>query len=63
MKFKIIWMNNGATQYYTLVTHKCQFKNNYNYFTIYSPIYKAIENGTFILNTGYGDHPFKIEEI
>jgi len=56
-------MNNGATQYYTLVTHKCQFKNNYNYFTIYSPIYKAIENGTFILNTGYGDHPFKIEEI
>jgi hypothetical protein len=33
------------------------------YFTMHSPIYKAIEDGSFCIDLGYGKHPFKVEEV
>jgi hypothetical protein len=62
MKYKITWLSNGVSQIYVLVNHKCQIKDKYGFFTIYSPLYKAIEDGSFCLSTGYGKHQFKIEE-
>lgn len=63
MKFKITWTKSRAVQFYTLVAHKCQFQNNYDYFTIYSPLYEAIENGSLCLDTGFGKHFFDIEQV
>lgn len=63
MKFKITWLSNGFVQIHQLVSHKCQFKSNYGYFTIYSPIYRAIENESYCLDLGYGKHYFQVEQI
>jgi hypothetical protein len=59
MKCRITWLKNGFVQYKTLV--RCKLKDKF--FTLNSPIYKAIEDGTYYLDLGYGKQEFKIEEI
>ena len=61
--FRITWLDRGFTQDYVLVQYKCQMKASYGYFTMYSPLYEAIENGSLCLDAGHGKHKFKIEEI
>ena len=54
----ITWLSNGITQIKELVSCKSQMKNNYDYFTLNSPIYKAIASGTDYIDLGYGKHFF-----
>lgn len=59
MKFKITWLNNGFVQVKELTN--CKKKDKF--FTMNSPIYEAIENGSFCIDLGYGKHPFKAEQV
>lgn len=57
MKVEIYWIKQNVIQIKELV--KC--RTTQGQFTIYSPIYKAIENGSFVLDLGeFGKHPFTI---
>lgn len=60
MNIKIKW-DNGVIQTKTLVTHKCQIKyKKTQYFLVGSPLYNAIEDGTFAFDLGFGRHSFKL---
>lgn len=63
MKLRIVWTNNGFIQFRTLVNYCVSDKTKQSYITMNSPIYKAIEDGSFILDTSYGKHPFTVEFI
>lgn len=54
---KIKWLNNGFVQTKNLV--HCR-ENRQGFITMNSPIYEAIENGTFTIDTGFGKQPFEI---
>jgi hypothetical protein len=60
MKLKITWLNNGFVQIKYLV--HCR-ENRQGYITMNSPIYEAIADGSFVLDLGFGRHPFLIDEI
>lgn len=57
MKYKITWAN-GFTQVKELTN--CKKKDSF--FTMNSPIYKAIEDGSFCIDLGYGKHHFTAEQ-
>lgn len=59
MKYKITWLNNGFVQVKELTN--CKKKDAF--FTMNSPIYEAIGNGTFCIDLGYGKHHFKVQEV
>lgn len=59
MKVRITWIDRNIVQIKELV--KCRTKQGQ--FTINSPIYEAIEDGSFCLNLLHSKHHFKIEEI
>jgi hypothetical protein len=59
MVIKIRWIDRNVIQVKELV--KCRPKEGQ--FSMNSPIYEAIENGSFILDAGYGKHKFEIEEL
>lgn len=60
ISLKITWVNNGFVQIKYLV--HCR-ENRQGYINMNSPIYQAIEDGSFCLDLGFGKHPFVIEEI
>lgn len=63
LTLKITWLNNGFIQYRKLINYCTSDHKKQTYITMNSPIYEAIENGTFVLDMGsFGKHPFKIEE-
>lgn len=60
MEITLKW-NNGVVQTKTLITHKCQMKSKkIQYFMVGSPLYNAIEDGTFSFDLGFGVYSFEI---
>lgn len=57
--FRITWLSNGFTQVKRLTN--CKQKDGF--FTMNSAIYKAIEDGSFCVDLGYGKHYFKTDSL
>ena len=62
MLLEITWTKTQAVQTKQLINH-CRSEIKGEFFTMNSPIYKAIEDGTFCINLGYGDHHFTIKQL
>ena len=66
MNFQITWLNSkqelSIIQTKQLINH-CKADLKDSFFTMNSPLYKAIEDNSFCLDTGYGQHYFTIKEI
>lgn len=63
MKIKITWTNQNMVQVRTLVNYCTRGQKQGEFITMNSPIYKAIEDRSFVLDLGeFGKHPFKIQE-
>lgn len=57
--FKITWLHNGFEQIKELTN--CKQKDGF--FTMNSPIYKAIADESFFIDLGYGKYYFKVEDV
>lgn len=60
---RLHWTSSNVTQTKQLINYCKSTLKSEMYFTMNSPIYKAIEDGSFYIDLGYGKHPFTIEEI
>jgi hypothetical protein len=63
MKIRITWLNNNAQQIRTLVNYCTSGHKHGEYITMNSPIYKAIADGSFVLDLAeFGRHPFTLSD-
>ncbi len=62
MKIQITWLQTNTIQTKRLINH-CRADITGEFFTMNSPIYKAIEDNSFCLKLGYGEHHFTIKEL
>ena len=64
MKLRIHWTTHNMTQVRTLVNYCTADQKPGQFITMNSPIYKAIFDGSFVLNLGeFGRHPFTVETV
>lgn len=62
MLVEITWTKTNAVQTLQLINH-CRVNVKDQFFTMNSPIYKAIEDGSFCIDLGFGKHHFTINQL
>lgn len=64
MKLEITWTERKVTQVRELINHCRSDKKSQTFITMNSPIYEAMENGSFVLDLGdFGKHPFTVKVL
>jgi hypothetical protein len=61
---KITYLNNGFVQIKKMINYcRAEVDRKEEFFTMNSPIYEAIADGTYCIDLGYGKHPFTVEDV
>ncbi len=60
--YEITWLQTNTVQERRMINH-CRVDVHDIFFTMNSPIYKAIEDNSFCIDLGYGKHHFTIKEL